>query len=225
MPFEAPGRFNSIIAADLSIVVVVSLVCMATTTTTAPYSPIASVSTAKAQKMIEVKAGGGNATSPLTQFIPQKVEIKTGQSITWVNPTTVGEPHTVTFVLDNKTMTGVVSPLAVPNSTQFTPIPPGSNNQPVMMPGKSVVIALNARSYTPTVIDSQGNVKMIAPPDAKYTLIGSEKYVNSGWLLPKGQEQSFPGSGNTFTVSFQKAGTYSYLCIIHPWMTGQVVVK
>jgi hypothetical protein len=76
-------------------------------------------------------------------------------------------------------MTGVVSPLAIPNSTQFTPIPPGSNNQPVMVPGKSVVIALNARSYTPIVIDSQGKVKMFAPPNAKYAFTGSEKYVNS----------------------------------------------
>ena len=53
------------------------------------------------------------------------------------------------------------------------------------MPGKSVVIALNARSYTPTVIDSQGNVKMFAPPNAKYTFSGNEKYVNSGWIFLK----------------------------------------
>ena len=231
MSFKLPTSFNFIIIAA-AIIVVTLLVGMAATTTTTtptsappPYSTIASVSTAEAQQMIKVQAGGGNATAPLSQFIPQKVEINTGQSITWTNPTTVGEPHTVTFVLDSKTMTGVVSPLAVPNSTQFTPIPPGSNNQPVMMPGKSIVIALNARSYTPTVIDSQGNVQMFAPPNAKYTFSGSEKYVNSGWLLPKGQEQEYPGSGNTFTVTFQKAGTYGYICILHPWMTGQVVVK
>lgn len=42
-------------------------------------------------------------------------------------------------------------------------------------------------------------------------------------LLPKGLEQLYPGSGNTFTVTFQKAGTYGYICILHPWMTGQVV--
>ena len=75
--------------------------------------------------------------------------------MTWV------KRNTVTFVLDNRTMAGVVSPLAVPNSTQFTPITLGSNNQPVMMPGKSIVIALNATSYTSTVIDSQGNVKCL----------------------------------------------------------------
>jgi plastocyanin len=54
---------------------------------------------------------------------------------------------------------------------------------------------------------------------------GSEKYVNSGWLLPKGQEQDFPGSSNTFTVTFQKAGTYNYVCILRPWMQGLVTVK
>jgi len=115
--------------------------------------------------------------------VSEKVQITPGQSITWVNPTTAGEPHTVTFVLDNKTTTGVVSALGVPNGAQFTPIPPGSDNQPVMMPIKSVVIALNARSYIPTIIDSHGNVKMFAPPNAKYTLSGTEKYVNSGWIL------------------------------------------
>jgi len=224
MSFKEPRSFNFIIVSTTMVALLIGII--AAITTAAPYSsPIAFVSTAQAQQMVEVKAGGGNAIAPLTQFIPQKVEINTGQSITWINPTTVGEPHTVTFVLDNKTMAGIVSPLAVPNSTQFTPIPPGSNNQPVMMPGKSVVIAVNARSYTPTVIDSQGNVKMFAPPNAKYTFSGTEKYVNSGWLLPKGKEQLYPGSGNTFAVTFQKAGTYNYICILHPWMTGQVVVK
>jgi plastocyanin len=42
---------------------------------------------------------------------------------------------------------------------------------------------------------------------------------------PKGQEQDFPGSSKTFTVTFQKAGTYNYVCILHPWMQGLVTVK
>jgi plastocyanin len=61
--------------------------------------------------------------------------------------------------------------------------------------------------------------------NANYTLTGTEKYVNSGWLLPKGQEQIFPGSGNTFTVTFDKAGTYNYICAIHPYMSGSIVVR
>ena len=176
--------------------------------------------------VIKVEAGRGNASAIVDHFFPENAEIKVGQSITWYNPTKVGEPHTVSFILDNKTLTGPVAPFALnPNSTQFMPLPPGSNNEPVKVPGKNVVVvAVNARSYIPTVIDSQGNVKHSAP-NAAYTMTGNEKYVNSGWLLPKGQEQNFPGSSNTYSITFQKAGTYKYVCTLHPWMQGLVTVK
>ena len=175
---------------------------------------------------ITVHAGGGSMTSPLTAFVPQQVQINVGQSVTWDNPSVVAEPHTVTFVFDNKTATDIVSPFGVPNSTQFSVIPPGSNNEPLKVPGKNnIVIAVNARSYIPTIIDSQGNARHLPPPTAAYTMTGNEKYVNSGWLIPKGKEKAFPGSSNTFTVTFQKAGTYRYLCEVHPWMVGSVVVK
>jgi plastocyanin len=175
---------------------------------------------------ITVHAGGGNSTAPLTAFIPQQIEVSVGQSVTWDNPSTVAEPHTATFILDNKTATNIVSPFGVPNFTQFTAIPPSSNNEPLKVPGQNnVVIAVNARSFVPTVIDSQGNVKHFAPPNAAYTMDGTGKYVNSGWLVPKGQEQLYPGSSTSFTVTFQKAGTYHYICQLHPWMTGSVVVK
>jgi len=174
-----------------------------------------------------VGAGGGNGTGPLTLFLPAKIEIKTGQSVTWYNPTSVGEPHTVTFIFDNTTFAGVVSPLAVSNTTKFLPLPPESNNAPILLPdkyGTNVIIALNARTFNPTVIDSKDDVKYMNP-NANYTMIGTEKYINSGWFLPKGQEQAFPGSGNTFTIKFEKPGIYNYICIIHPWMTGSVIVR
>jgi plastocyanin len=186
-----------------------------------------------------VAAGGGNASAPLTLFIPQNVEIEAGQTVTLYNPTTVAEPHTVTFVLDNSSVAGVVSPLAVSNTTKFIAIPPGSNNQAVLLPennnsnnndnnndksAKNTLIGINARVYNPVVIDSSDNVKFMNP-NASYNMSGTEKYVNSGWFLPKGQEQAFPGSGNTFTVTFDKPGIYEYMCILHPWMAGSVAVK
>ena len=30
---------------------------------------------------------------------------------------------------------------------------------------------------------------------------------------------------NTFTVTFERPGTYDYFCALHPWMNGQVIVK
>ena len=128
-------------------------------------------------------------------------------------------------------MTGVVSPLSVSNTTKFIPLPPSSNNQPILLPsdsnnksGINTLIAINARVYNPVIIDSSGNVKFMNR-NANYSMTGTEKYVNSGWFLPKGQEQAYPGTGNTFTVTFEKPGTYDYICILHPWMSGSVIVK
>ena len=112
-------------------------------------------------------------------------------------------------------MAQFVGPFGVSSSTQFMPLPPGSNNQALILPGKSgmnTLISLNARAYNPVTIDSSGNVKTMNPY-ANYILSGTEKYVNSGFILPSGHDQNFPGSSNTFTVTFQKAGTYNYLCI------------
>jgi plastocyanin len=83
---------------------------------------------------------------------------------------------------------------------------------------------INARTFNPVVIDSIGNTKYMNP-NATYSMNGTEKYVNSGWFLPQGQELEYPGSGNTFTVTFEKPGTYNYICILHPWMTGSIIVK
>ena len=175
---------------------------------------------------IKVAAGGGNGTAPFTAYIPENVEVKAGQTVTWHNPTTVGEPHTVTFILDANKTADVVSPLSVSNTTQFTALPPGSNNEPIMIPGEdgmNTIIAVNARTFNPVVIDSSENVNFMTP-NANYTLTGTEKYVNSGWLLPNGFEQEFPGAGNTFSVTFENPGSYNYICVLHPWMTGSVTV-
>jgi|SRR5829696_1918203 len=54
---------------------------------------------AQEQEVKDVQAGIGVANAAINLFSPQQVQIKTGQSITWYNPTPVPEPHTVTFVL------------------------------------------------------------------------------------------------------------------------------
>ena len=175
---------------------------------------------------VKVQAGGGNATNMLAAFVPQQVQISVGQSVTWDNPSPVPEPHTVTFVLNGKTMTTGDVPFTVRNSTRLMPVPPGANSQPDITPGENginTIIVSNVRSYYPTLIDSNGHAKVLGP-NGTFTITGNEQYVNSGWLLPK-PTILYPNSSNTFTVTFQKAGTYSYLCEIHPWMAGVVTVK
>jgi hypothetical protein len=79
----------------------------------------------------------------------------------------------------------------------------------------------NQRVFDPAIIDPN-DVTRIYPPNANLTIAGNEKYVNSGWMFPK--DAGFPGTSSTFSATFQKAGTYNYLCLLHPWMTGKVVV-
>jgi plastocyanin len=208
-------------------ITMLSLLIMTVLAVTYLNNGTANAATTTTNDPVKVAAGGGNGTGPLTAFYPKNIEIKVGQSVTWTNPTTVGEPHTVTFVMDNSTFSGVVSPMAVSNTTKFMSIPPGSNNAPILLPGKNgtnTIIVINARTFNPVVIDSSDNVKFMNP-NSIYSMNGTEKYVNSGWFLPQGQEQAYPGSGNTFTVTFEMPGTYHYICILHPWMTGSIIVK
>jgi plastocyanin len=146
--------------------------------------------TAVTTPSVGVQVGGGSLTNPLFGYTPHDVQIKVGGSVVWyVRPLAPAEPHTVTFVFDNKTMIYG------------------------FLPSNPVV-------FSPTIIDSSGVTKIYAP-NASFTITGTEKYVNSGWMFPKGP---LPGSSDTFTVRFQKAGTYNYLCLLHPWMVGKVTV-
>ncbi|MFL6462439.1 MAG: hypothetical protein ACJ71J_16100, partial [Nitrososphaeraceae archaeon] len=104
-------------------------------------------------------------------------------------------------------------------SIQFAAMPSNSNNEPLRVPGQNnVVIAVNARSFVPTVIDSQGDIMHFAI-NVGYTMNGSENYVTSGWLLPKGQEQRFPEPSTSFTITFQKvAYTVTFVSYILGWL-------
>jgi plastocyanin len=195
---------------------------------------------AQEEEVKEVQAGIGVGNAAIILFSPQQVQIKAGQSVTWYNPTPVPEPHTVTFVLNNNNSDNnksyaadLIAPFTIStttNSTQIMPLIPNSNSEPLMTPDNNAIIAINKRAYDPVVVieDSPttgGKNVTYMKQNANYSMSGTEDYVNSGWLLPKGQENVYPGSGNTFTMTFQKAGTYDYLCIIHPYMTGRVIVN
>jgi plastocyanin len=152
------------------------------------YNATAAVTTTPS---VGVQVGGGTLSNPLFGYTPQNVEIKAGGTVLWyVRPLVPAEPHTVTFVFDNKTMING------------------------FLPG-------NQRVYNPAIIDSN-DVTKIYPPNANLAIVGTEKYVNSGWMFPSG---AVPGTSSTFSVTFEKPGTYNYICLLHPWMVGKVVVK
>lgn len=192
------------------------------------WSPIYAQPAGDATKIVH--AGQGNASDIVFSFLPQNIEIKAGEKITWDNPNFYAEPHSVTFLQDKKYYAEFAMPFNVANATEFQRLDPNSNAEPLFAPTKpgettKTVVTVNARAYIPVVIDSTGENVTYLQPNSNYDMYGTESYVNSGWLWPEGKAP--PGSPpiSKFTVTFQKPGTYSYLCNVHPWMTGSVIVK
>jgi plastocyanin len=212
---------------------VLSIPTTTTTTTTVPTGGEQSVMAQMTNNdSVRVDAGGGNATAPLTVYVPQNAKIEAGQTITWINPTPVGEPHSVTFMKQSDLFPPFAAPFAAPSTTEFRALVPNPNVDPLIVPNppgvdnatEQTVIIDNARAYNPTVIDSTGQNVTYMPLNSNYTMDGTESYVNSGWIWPEGQIPPGAPPITSFTVTFEEAGTYPYICTVHPWMTGTVEV-
>ena len=183
----------------------------------------------------KILAGGGNATTVLMTYTPNLLTINAGDSVTWYNPTEVGEPHTITFIMDKNYFPPPAFPLNVSNTAFSNHSIPNYNVEPLTVPNNSIqntdtdsntttIIVDNARLYNPTIVDSTGNNITTLLPNSNYVMKGDEKYVNSGWMLPVGMIPPGMASITDFTLTFEKPGIYNYLCIIHPWMTGTIDV-
>jgi plastocyanin len=174
-----------------------------------------------------IKVGEGNNTVSFTKYFPEYVEVATGDSITWYNGVDVPNPHTVTFIRDLDNIEKIGVPFYVPNNTKFVPVLNnlGEPLEEKTSNGTRVIMVLNARALTPTVITSDDKVIQLKK-DSVYVYNGSEKFVNSGPLLSLDKEQSFDYSfSSSFTVVFNKPGFYEYTCLFHPWMIGKILVK
>jgi plastocyanin len=177
-----------------------------------------------------VEAGGGGPISVVTWFNPQNISISVGETVTWINPTVVGEPHTVSFIKQQDYFAALESPYLIANDTELTPANPNERNtEPFIIPGQNdtttnTIIIANNRAASPIVIDAQNNVTYL-PLNSNYTMTGDELYVNSGWIWPEGAIPPGVPPITSFSVKFENAGTYDYICLLHPWMTGRVIVQ
>jgi plastocyanin len=177
--------------------------------------------------IFKVKAGAGGPTAPLTAYFPQVATIKSGESVVWYNPSNVGEPHTVTFVLDGSYGADFAAPFIAKNVEGFESLVPNGNAEPITFPspeGETVIVAANARAISPTVVSDDGSATYL-PPNAEYVMDGTEKYINSGFIWPEGMSPPGFPEVSTFSVTFAEPGTYDYFCLLHPWQAGKVVVQ
>jgi plastocyanin len=118
--------------------------------------------------------------------------------------------------------------------------------------GGKAIVAVNKQAFNPAILHANNQTTYLNGTDIRYTMDGSEKAINSGIILPvqsmneTGQQQNSNSSTTTtttttqegqptmppapfpavssFTMTFEKPGTYPYFCAIHPFMTGKVIV-
>lgn len=169
---------------------------------------------------------GGNGSS-WDSISPKNTEIKVGDSVTWHNPMIVPEPHTAAFLRDPNYFPPPAIPFSISNTSELKPVLPVPNIEPLIVAnesGANAVVVDNARHYTPVAIDSTGSNVTYLEINQNYTMTGTEKFVNSGWIWPEGLAPPGVPPISSFTITFEKPGTYDYICVIHPWMTGIVTV-
>ena len=84
-------------------------------------------------------------------MLAKNIEIKSGDSIMWDSPTTVPEPHSVSFVKENNSFGAFRHHLLFLIQTEFKSLDSASNAEPLFappQPGEPVktVITVNAKS-------------------------------------------------------------------------------
>jgi plastocyanin len=167
---------------------------------------------------VRVMAGGGNDTTQYMAFFPTEVSVNVGQTVTWYNPSSVPEPHTVTFFKDQSQWGNITSSFVIGSDSTNASEIQGQTD------GSQKLLQYFSGALEPKVIKADGTIERLAA-NATYTMNGSENYLNSGWIWPEGQALEGLMNINSFSVKFEKAGTYDYICLLHPWMVGKVIVR
>jgi plastocyanin len=137
-------------------------------------------------------------------------------------PAIVDANNETTFLEGTEIQTTLNSTVKALNSgIILPPLPPmGEGDQNRTAAGAAEIppeAAIN--ETTTTMTNATTDTADISPvPDDE----GVPQATEGGEELPMGPP--FPPV-SSFTVTFEEPGTYPYFCSIHPWMTGQVVVR
>ena len=64
---------------------------------------------------------------------PQTLEIDAGQTVIWKNPSTVAEPHTITFYKDGELLPPLVVPYNISGNTELNSAISAPNVEPTII--------------------------------------------------------------------------------------------
>ena len=112
-------------------------------------------------------------------------------------------------------VTSAALPTPVPPAALAT-IPPPKPSHPTDATGGPAVTVENFNFVSAEIVVPPGTtVVWTNADDVEHTVTASDNSFSSPAIEPESQ----------FSHTFASAGTYSYFCAIHPFMTGKVVVQ
>ncbi len=80
----------------------------------------------------------------------------------------------------------------------------------------------NDRCYIPSlIVIEKGKQVTWVNEDSAFHSVTSGYYDDPTDLFDSGHLDPF----ESYTLTFDEAGTYDYFCTLHPWMKGQVIVE
>lgn len=151
---------------------------------------------------VKISPGGkmeGGMSSLTFGYAPAVVTVKPGTTVVWTNKSLQAEPHFVTFLTtDPKTGTMQAGP-------PFLAVRPKAGKE---------------GSKNPADMEFLENPLYVLPSE-----VTGAPFRNSGYLWP--ERMGPPGAQASWKTTFtnEDAGkTFVYNCVIHPWMSGEVIV-
>ena len=107
--------------------------------------------------------------------------------------------------------------IVVGGSSGSAPKPSSGGGWTSATPSSGASVSMAGRAFNPATVTiaAGGSVTFRNDDDRAHTVTAKDGAFNSGTI----------GEGGSWKRSFKQAGMFSYLCAIHPEMTGKVVVE
>lgn len=187
-----------VLAVSIAVVSLILAVPAAQRLFAAPMSGTVQVAVSPGGQMTR-SPGGLGATLPFN-YVPASVTVKPGMTIVWTNKSILPEPHTVTF-LEPDLKTGELK-----GGPPFIIVRPKAGKE---------------GSTNPADLEFIENTAYVLPSE-----VTGASFRNSGFLWPAKMGPPNSQSSWKTTITQADAGkSITYTCVLHPWMTGRVVVS
>ncbi len=168
---------------------------------------------APAPQTVNVLVGWGQNTDQLMRFFPANITVRAGDTVAW--KTGGQEIHTVSFIGEGGTMNAIPGSLIQDSGDLPGRMIPGFV-APLPNAKTPADVMLNPQVFLPT--------RQQGAPVEHYS---GQGFVSSGVMAPTVPDFLPAGTpaNNTFSLVFDKPGTYTFVCLIHAGaMRGTVTV-